>query len=117
MVSQLAAKQTSKNRGRPPRCSVPEESKETQTMIKRTLLVALLAVGGCLAAASTADAGYFVRRVAPVRHVAARAVLPPYPVARAVVPGPVYRPWVGYGPAYYAPAPVVYGPGIGVVVY
>ncbi len=86
-------------------------------MFKRVLIVALLGIGGCLASASTADAGIYFRRVAPVRRVAARAILPPYPVARAIVPGPVlYRPWIGYGPTYYT-APMVYGPSVGVVVY
>ncbi len=92
-------------------------------MFKKTLIVALFAVGGCLATAPSADAGIFFRG-GPVRRVAARTVLPPYPVARAVVPGPVYRPVVGYGvgygaaySTYYAPAPVLYGPSIGVVVY
>ncbi len=86
-------------------------------MFKRILIVALVGVGGCLTAASTADAGIYFRRVAPVRRVAARAVLPPYPVARAIVPGPVYRPWVGYYGATYYASPMVYGPSVGVVVY
>ncbi len=87
-------------------------------MFQKIMLVALLGVGGCLVSASTADAGIFYRRVAPVRYVAARAVLPPYPVARVVAPVPVVRPWVGYGyGAAYYPAPVIYGPSVGVAIY
>jgi hypothetical protein len=57
-----------------------------------------------------ADAGIVVRRVAPVR----RVVLPPYPVARRVVAGPVYRPYYRpyYGPRFYGP-----GVSVGVGIY
>jgi len=87
-------------------------------MIKRILLVAVVAVGSFIVAAPQADAGIVFGRVAPVRRVAARAVLPPYPVARAVA-GPVYRPYVypAYRPMIYRPAPVIYGPGISVWAY
>jgi hypothetical protein len=79
----------------------------------------LLAVGAYAVSAETADARVFYRRVAPVRRVAARAVLPPYPVARRAVVGPVYRPV--YRPIYRPIAapyygPRVYGPGVSVVV-
>jgi hypothetical protein len=94
-------------------------------MFKRTLMIAVVAAASFCGAASQADAGIYFRRVAPVRHIAARAVLPPYPVARVALPpypvartvigAPVYRPWVGYS-GYYA-SPVIYGPGVGVVVY
>jgi hypothetical protein len=86
-------------------------------MFKRILIVAVLAVGGSLALAPQADAGVFVRRIAPVRRVAARAVLPPYPIARRAVVGPVigpvYRPYVSplYRPVVVG-APMVYGPSI-----
>ena len=70
--------------------------------------------------ASSADAGIFFRPVAPVRRVVARTVLPPYPVARRVVAGPIY-PVYGpvIGPVYGGPiygAPYVYGGGVSVVV-
>lgn len=69
-------------------------------MLKKTLILAAVLVGMGVATAPQADAGIFVRRIAPVRRVAYRAVLPPYPVARAVAP--VYRP-------YYRPVPYGYG--------
>jgi hypothetical protein len=90
-------------------------------MIKRILLAGLLAAAGTLAAAPEADAGVYLRPIAPVRRVAARAVLPPYPVARAAVVAPIYRPVVApvyrgfYGPHIYG-APYVYGPGVSVRV-
>lgn len=89
---------------------------------KRLLVIAALVGGAGLATAPQADAGIVFRRVAPVR----RAVLPPYPVARAVA-RPVYRPYYrpyysgyrGYGPGYYGGpgfygGPGYYGPGISV---
>ncbi|MDC0935278.1 hypothetical protein OAS39_03250 [Pirellulales bacterium] len=69
-------------------------------MLKRLLILGVVGVGASLTA-TDADA-YIFRRVAPVRRVAARAVLPPYPVARRVTYGPVYR-RAYYAPAYYAP--------------
>lgn len=88
-------------------------------MIKRILLIAVVAASGLFVAPPQADAGIVFRRVAPVRRVAARAVLPPYPIARRAVVGPVYRPVVRpvYRPVFYQPAPVVYGPGISVWAY
>lgn len=82
-------------------------------MIKRILAVAAVAVGGLFIAAPEADAAVVVRRIAPVRRVVYRTALPPYPVARRVVAGPVYRPVVypAYRPVIVAP-PVVYGPGV-----
>ena len=87
-------------------------------MMKRTLLLMALMTGCWLTAAPQADAGIFVRR-APVRRIAARAVLPPYPLARRAVVGPVYRPYYrpyyssfgygGYGYGGYG-----YGPGVSV---
>ncbi|WP_428307766.1 hypothetical protein [Lacipirellula sp.] len=71
-------------------------------MLKRILLAVAVVAGTTLAVAPQADAGIFVRRVAPVRRVA----YPPYPVARAAVARPVVGP-VLY-PAY---RPVVYGGG------
>ncbi len=88
-------------------------------MFKRILTVAVLGIAGVCTGADKADAGIYFRRVAPVRRVAARAVLPPYPVARRVmVPGPVvYTPYVTpvYSPMIYG-APYMYGGGVSVVV-
>ena len=92
-------------------------------MLKRILLVAVVAVGGLAVAAPEAGAGVVIGRVAPVRRVAARAVLPPYPVARRVAVAPVvpyYRPYVypAYRPVIYAaPAPVIYPRGVTVWGY
>jgi hypothetical protein len=83
--------------------------------IKKVLVAVLLFVGFAAAPAPRADAAVVVRRIAPVRRVAARAVLPPYPVARRAVWGPVYRPYYRpyyggfYGPAYY-------GPGVSIAI-
>ena len=73
-------------------------------MLKRILLAVAVVAGTTLAVAPEADAGVFVRRVAPVR----RVVYPPYPVARHAVARPVVGPVVypAYRPAY---RPVVYG--------
>ncbi len=81
------------------------------TTLKRISLLAVLLGGFAVSAAPQADAGIFVRRIAPVRRVAARVVLPPYPVARRAAFGPVYRP-------YYRPyiGPGFYGPGVSVGV-
>ena len=88
-------------------------------MIKRTLIMAVLALGFAAADAPQADA-YIIRRVAPVRRVAARAVLPPYPIARRAIVRPVYRRPVVAAPVYaapiYHPAPVYYGTGVSVGV-
>lgn len=85
-------------------------------MFKRLALLSLMAIGLSVTAAAEADAAIFVRRVAPVRRVAARAVLPPYPVARRVAYRPYYRPVarpVYYGgPRYYGG----YGGGVSVRV-
>jgi len=76
-------------------------------MFKRIMIVMLL-VGGFTVASATEANAWIVRRVAPVRR-AARVVLPPYPVARTVVRGPVIRRRVYARPVVYAaPAPVVY---------
>jgi hypothetical protein len=99
-------------------------------MVKRVLIIAVLGVAASFCGSSKADAGIYYRRIAPVRHVAARAVLPPYgvgrvvlppyPVARTVIGGPVIHSWGGYsgyyGSGYYT-SPLIYGPGVGVVVY
>ncbi len=84
-------------------------------MLKRIMVVALLVAGFTAMSAAEANA-WVVRRVAPVRRVAARAVLPPYPVARRVVAGPIVRrPVIYRRPVVYAaPAPVVYGPTVSV---
>lgn len=76
-------------------------------VIKRVVLAASL-MASFAAAAPQAEAGIVVRRWAPVRRTAARVVLPPYPVARRVAFGPVYRPVRPF-----------YGPGVvvGVGVY
>jgi hypothetical protein len=85
-------------------------------MFKKMLALVVVALGMVAVATPPAEAGYYVRRVAPVR----RAVLPPYPIARRAVVGPVVgpvvRPYVGpryYGPVYPGP---FYGPGVSVVV-
>jgi hypothetical protein len=90
-------------------------------MIKRILMVAVVAVSGLVVSTPKADAAIVYGRVAPVRRVAARAVLPPYPVARRAVVGPIYRPYVyptypaAYGPVFYGGG--FYGPGVAVSVY
>ncbi len=86
-------------------------------MIKHMLLVATVMVSGLVVSTPRASAGIIIGRVAPVRRVAARAVLPPYPVARRAAVGPMYRPYAypAYSPAFYGPA--FYGPGISVGVY
>jgi len=81
-------------------------------MFKKLCIVLALFAGFALVHAPQADAGYFVRRVAPVR----RAVLPPYPVARRAVLGPVYRPVLAPRPYVYGPPVYGYGPGVSVVV-
>jgi hypothetical protein len=73
-------------------------------MFKKTLL--MLAMVGTFSFTAAADANAW-HRIRPVRRVVARAVLPPYPMARRVVVGPVYRHPVVYGPSYYA-TPTVY---------
>lgn len=76
-------------------------------MFKKSLLA--LAVVGMFTVASAQDAdAWVIRRRAPVRRAVARTVLPPYPVARRVVAGPIYRAPV----VYAAPAPVYYGAGV-----
>ena len=80
-------------------------------MFKRILIMSALVVGFSISATPDANA-WIVRRVAPVRRVAARAVLPPYPIARRVIAGPVvYR-----RPIVYS-APVVYRPAVRVGYY
>jgi hypothetical protein len=89
-------------------------------MLKRILLVAVVAITGLVVTAPQADAGIVIGRVAPVRRVATRVALPPYPVARRAVVGPVYRPYVypAYRPLIYGtPSPVIYAPGVTVWGY
>jgi hypothetical protein len=85
---------------------------------KRIGLIALLLGTFAVSAAPQADAG-IIFRGGPVRRVAARSVLPPYPVARRAAFGPVYRPYYrpyavgyGYGPRFYGP-----GVSVGVGIY
>ena len=93
-------------------------------MFKRILMVAAVALAGLCIEPSRSEGGIFYRPIAPVRRVAARAVLPPYPVARRVVTAPVltapvYGPYGGpvYGPAIYgSPYPYYYGGGVSIVV-
>jgi hypothetical protein len=53
--------------------------------------------------------------------MAARTVLPPYPIARRAVVGPVYGPvyrpyaYPVYRPVIYG-APMIYGPGVAVSI-
>ena len=75
-------------------------------MFKKTLLLLALVGMFSFTAAQDANAWVVVRRVAPVRRAVARTVLPPYPVARRVIAGPVYPAPVIYGPSIYA------GPGV-----
>ena len=49
-------------------------------MVKRMLMVAALGVAGLCTSASTSEAGVFFGPFAPVRRIAYRAVLPPYPL-------------------------------------
>ena len=81
-------------------------------MFKRLAIASVVVIGG-LAATAPADAGIFSGRVAPVRRVVARAVLPP--VVRHTIVAPVYRPYVrpAYGRAIYG-GPAFYRPGISV---
>ena len=89
-------------------------------MLKRALVMILLVGGLALCSASEAQAwrrhrGYVVRRpvvVAPVRRVAYRPVLLPYPV---VVRHVVTRPYVPVYPVYPA-YPIIYGPSVSVHV-
>jgi hypothetical protein len=89
-------------------------------MFKRIVMTAVLGLSGSMVVAECSEAAIWYRPVAPVRRVAARAILPPYPVARRVVTTPVIGPV--YGPAYGAYAPYgtvvtpVYGYG-GPVLY
>ena len=81
-------------------------------MFKKLTLLSALAVS-LFAAVPNADAGIVFGRIAPVRRVAYRTALPPYPVARTVVARPV----VGYPLMYGAPVyrgPMIYGPGFGI---
>jgi hypothetical protein len=88
-----------------------------EKMVKRILLGAMVAVGGLMVSTPNADAAVVYRPIAPVRRVAARAVLPPYPVARRAAFGPVYRPYAypAYGPVIYGGG--FYGPGVGITVW
>jgi hypothetical protein len=96
-------------------------------MFKRIVMTALLGFAGSMIVSERSEAAIWYRPVAPVRRVAARAVLPPYPVARRVVAAPVVVPYGGYapfgtvvtpvygygGPVLYG-SPYVYGGGISV---
>lgn len=84
-------------------------------MFKRVVVLIAVTAGLALSS-SSADAGIFFRRVAPVRRVAARAVLPPYPVARRVAYRRAYYPVVRPVVRRAYRAPVVFGPGVSVVV-
>ncbi len=86
--------------------------------IRRTLVILAVLGGFAVAAAPQADAGIIFRG----GRMAARAALPPYPVARRVAYEPVYRPYrpyrayyCGYGPRVYG-GPGFYGPGLSVGV-
>jgi hypothetical protein len=85
-------------------------------MFKRILLTVLL-VGSFSALSTTEANAWIVRRVAPVRRVAARAVLPPYPIARRVVAGPIYRRPIAYARPVVYRAPVVLAPRVSVGYY
>jgi hypothetical protein len=109
---------------KPTKVADTKQSPEEWNMIKRIFLTAAVAVSGLMVSAPNADAGIVIGRVAPVRRVAYRAVLPPYPVARRAVVGPIYRPYVypAYRPAIYGSpviygSPMIYGPGVSVWTY
>lgn len=77
-------------------------------MLKHILIMTVLVGGFSFVGTQNAEA-WVVRRVAPVRR-AARVALPPYPVARRVVAGPIYRRPFAYGvPVIYARPIVHYG--------
>jgi hypothetical protein len=81
-------------------------------MFKKLLSSALLAGSLMVGFAPASEGAVFVRRigpVAPVARVATRVALPPYPVARRAVVGPVYGPV--YGPVVYG-SPMLYTPGV-----
>ncbi|MBX3433830.1 MAG: hypothetical protein KF847_10955 [Pirellulales bacterium] len=90
-------------------------------MFKKMFAAAVVGFSALFVSAPAAEAGVIVG-VAPVRRVATRAVLPPYPVARRVVATPVVRPVyrgpVVYGGVYGAPVygPVIAVPGVSVGV-
>lgn len=81
-------------------------------MFKKTLLMLALVGTFSFAVAADANAWVIVRRGGPLRRVVARTVLPPYPMARRVIAGPVYHGPVVYGPSVYTSPPVYYGPGV-----
>jgi hypothetical protein len=121
MHTEEVENESSRSKALSPFCCSQIFSAETQAMLKRILIVAVLGVAGSLAAPASSEAGIYFRPVAPVRRVAARTVLPPYPVARRVIAAPVYPPLVRpvyapiYGPVGYG-VPYVYGGGVSVVV-
>jgi len=80
-------------------------------MFKRIVILVALVGGFGFFQASEANAWVVVRRrIAPVRRLAARAVLPPYPVARRVRYGPVLRRPVIYArPSIYVGPMMYYG--------
>ena len=59
-------------------------------MLKKSLLALAIVGAFSFATAQNANA-WVVHRRAPVRRAVARTVLPPYPLARRVIAGPVYR--------------------------
>ena len=71
-------------------------------MFKKAMLVLAL-VGTFSLVAQDANAWGVYRR-APIRRAVARTVLPPYPIARRVIAGPVHR--------VHRPYTVVYGPSV-----
>ena len=80
-------------------------------MLKRFVIMLALVGGFSMTGVSEADA-WVVRRVAPVRR-AARVALPPYPVARRVIAGPIYRrPFVYGGPVIYARPRIYASPSV-----
>ena len=81
-------------------------------MFKKTLLMLALVGTFSFAVAADANAWVVVRRGGFMRRAVARTVLPPYPVTRRVVVGPVYRHPVFYGPSYYANPGVYARPSI-----
>lgn len=81
-------------------------------MFKKTLLMLALVGTFSFAVAADANAWVVVRRGGLVRRTVARTMLPPYPVTRRVVVGPVYHHPVFYGPSYYATPRVYAAPSV-----
>jgi hypothetical protein len=81
-------------------------------MFKKLAIGLALVAGFAMVNTPEANAWPY-RRIAPVR----RAVLPPYPVARAAVVGPRYYARPYYARPYTVGYPGFYGPGVSGGIY